>query len=159
MQVFDDLHVVRRNHDASVAYRLHFPTLETRDAFCRAPCFSRYPESIQDVLGVSASAYGECNILRLHKIPQLFRKDVFVTGVVCPSCQSREIVSESEHTEPLTSITARSAFSKIASEMRSQCGASTIPKQVYRPPGFISCHQGLSDLVDALVGQTNHDAL
>src|ERR1700687_6397389 len=90
MQVFDDLHVVRRNHDASAAYRLHFPTLETRDAYCRGPCFSGYPESIQDVLGVSASAYGECNILRLHKIPQLIRKKH-------PPHQERDVVTS--HTQ------------------------------------------------------------
>src|SRR5690242_14260653 len=35
MQVLDDLHVVGRNNYADVTKRLHFSTLEARDADCR----------------------------------------------------------------------------------------------------------------------------
>ena len=96
MQVLDDLHVIGRDDYADVAQGFHFSALETRDADRRRSSLSRNSQSIQNIFGVAAPAYGQRYISGLHEIPQLFRKDVLITGVVCPSCQSWQIVGKRE---------------------------------------------------------------
>src|SRR5882762_7845040 len=96
MQVLDDLHVIGRDDYADVAQGFHFPALETRDADRRRSSLSRHLQGVQNIFGVAAPAYGHRHISWLHKIPQLFRKDVFIAGVVCPSCQSWKVVGKRE---------------------------------------------------------------
>ena len=78
VQVLDDLHVIGRHDDANVTKGLHCSALEIRDSYCHRTSLPRHPQCVQDVFGVSASAYGECDIARLDEIPELFRKDIFV---------------------------------------------------------------------------------
>src|SRR6266851_4253459 len=98
MQVLDDLHVVGRDNYADVTKRLHFSALKARHADRRRSSLSRHLQSIQNIFRVTAAANGQRQISWLHEIPQLFRKDVFITGVVCPSCQSWQIVGKRERT-------------------------------------------------------------
>src|ERR1700682_5842762 len=96
MQVFDDLHVIGRDDYADVAQGFHFPALATRDADPLRSSLSRHLQGVQNIFGVAAPTYGHRHISWLHKIPQLFRKDVFIARVVCPSCQSWQIVGKRE---------------------------------------------------------------
>lgn len=68
VQIFDNLHVITRDDYADVAQGLHLPALEASDADRFSPGLSGHPKSIQHILGISASAYAERNILRHHKI-------------------------------------------------------------------------------------------
>src|ERR1700740_730463 len=117
MQVFNNLHIVGRNDDAKVTQGLHLPTLEARDTDSHCMCLSSDLQGIQNVLRISASTYCECDIVWLHKIPQLFRKHILITGVVCPRREGGKIIRQGEHAKPLPSITISRAFSEITSEV------------------------------------------
>ena len=71
MQVLDYLHVVRRDDDANITQGFHFPSLETRDAYCQCANTASYLQRIQNILGISTAADGKGNVLRLDEISQL----------------------------------------------------------------------------------------
>ncbi|SRR6266851_2210545 len=117
MQVFDYLHVVGGNHHADVAQRFHFPSRKTSDSNRCGTGLPGHVQSIQHVLGISASAYGKRNIVWLDEIPQLLRKDILVAAIVRPRCHSGNVVSECEYAEPFPSVAVGCALAEIASEM------------------------------------------
>src|SRR5260370_23659951 len=96
-----------RKSEEKVKEGVDCPVLETRDTDHRGSCLSGYLQGIQNVLGIPASTYGKGDIVWLHKIPQLFRKDIFITGVVCPRSEGGKIVRQREHAKPLPAITIR----------------------------------------------------
>ena len=118
MQIFNDLHVIRRNNQANIAQMLHLPTLESAESNRHGPTFSRYGQRLENIRGISAATYRERDISRLQEILQLLREDVLVAGVVSPSRNGRDIVSESygAKTVAIAERIARS-FAEITGEM------------------------------------------
>jgi hypothetical protein len=95
MDIFNYLHVVGGDNDAHIAQRLHLSTAEAGYSQGHGSGPTRGVQRPEHVLRISAPAYRKRDVMRLHESDQLLGKNVFVTGIVRPSCKSREIVGES----------------------------------------------------------------
>src|SRR5437867_4239320 len=122
MQIFDDLHVVRRYHHREVAQCLHLSALIAHKANIVRSSFPCYLETIQYIKRIPTSAYRKRHITRLDKTSDLLGKNVLVPRIIGPRGHQRYVVGKRQYAETLRAVHC-CAFSKIAREMRSQCCA------------------------------------
>ncbi|PYV80521.1 MAG: hypothetical protein DMG93_18760 [Acidobacteria bacterium] len=78
MQVFNDLHIVRRNDNAGIAKHAHAAAGKPRQSRGNATRSLGSIESLQYIGRVAASAGGKSNVAGDSKINQLFGEDIVI---------------------------------------------------------------------------------
>ena len=92
MQILNDLHVIRWNHDAQIATGLHLTALEPCKTDGEGTAFQGRLKPEQDVRRVSASTDGEGYVTGLHEISKLLGENMLIRPVIGPSGHQRHVV-------------------------------------------------------------------
>jgi hypothetical protein len=131
MQIFYDLHVIRRNYDTKIAKRLHFAALKTTQAYGERASLASRLQAKQDIGRIPAAADCQRDIAALREVSDLLGENQVVRGVVRPSCEQGQIVGQRHDSEALLSIAIHArALAQIASKMGSQGCASAISEYI-----------------------------
>src|ERR1700677_903144 len=101
VKILDNLHIIRGDDHAYVAEFLHPAATVASQADRSRFGLARQLERIEHILRVTTAADRESNIILTNKVGQLLRKNIFISGIVSPSCHQRDIVGQGQHSKTL----------------------------------------------------------
>src|SRR5580700_5960022 len=147
MEIFDDLHVVGRNHYADIAQSLHLSSVETRDTSRDRSGLARETESGQYVGRVPAGADGESNIAGREQILKLLGEDAVVPRIVRPSRDQSHVLGKRDGAQPLA-CRRRGAFAEVAGHVRGQSRAPSVAKEKDGAAAVVGLKEGADQIVN-----------
>src|SRR5208282_4477700 len=105
-------------------------------------------QSLQHIGRVSTCTNGECHVLWLDQVFQLFGENVFVVRIIGPSRHHRDAVGQSDGPKTLGAIASHGyALAQVAGKVRGQGCATPIAEEEYPTILLVGMEENVTDLI------------